>query len=76
MAIGDVINDTLAETILADVGEIGLWIQAIGLLVVIWLVFQTVNLFLNIRRVYRIEKMKKKIDSIENKIDKLIKKRK
>ena len=68
-------NLSTNEGIIESIGEIGLWIQAIGLLVIIWLVFQVVNIIVNIKRGIYLRTMKKKIDVIEKKVDSLVRKR-
>ena len=34
-------------TIIVTLGKIGLWIQALGIVVVLWIIFQLFNFFIN-----------------------------
>ena len=61
----------ISESIAQDIGELGLWIQAIGLIVILWIVFQVINLIINIKRGVYLRRMKKDIMRIEEKVDKL-----
>ncbi len=54
------------------VGKIGLWLQAIGLIIIIWTVLHIVNWFLNRKRLKEIYTIKEDISRIEGKIDKLL----
>jgi len=58
-----------------QVGQIGLWLKAVGLIFVIDLVFEIVNFFIARRRNKDILKIKEDIKRIERKIDKVLKKR-
>ena len=69
MATGDVIVDP--GTIIAEVGKLGKWIQAIGLAVVIWIIIQIVNYYFSRKRMKAIEGFQKDIIRIERKIDEL-----
>ena len=54
----------LTTELLGSVGKLGLYLQAIGAIVIIWLVFQTADLVMNY-------KMKRKMEEIDKKLDKL-----
>lgn len=60
MTLGDLPIET-TEFLLKNIGKIGLYLQGIGVIVLIWLGFQIANLRINY-------KMKKKIEKIENDI--------
>lgn len=62
-------------TIIVALGKIGLWIQALGIVVVLWIVFQLVNFFINRRRMKEIYTIKDDMRRMEGKLDKLLKKR-
>ena len=73
MAVEDLIN--VAPEIVLELGKIGKWIQAVGLIVVAWIIFQIINYYLNRKRMKMLEEFRKDIKRIEKKIDKLGKKR-
>lgn len=62
--------------ILIELGNIALWLQALGGIIVIWLVFQIVNFFINRKRMKEIYTIKDDMKRMESKLDKLIEKRK
>jgi len=62
-------------SIIIAVGKIGLWIQALGIIVVLWLIFQTINFFINRKRMKEVYTIKTDMKRMENKLDKLLKKR-
>jgi len=62
-------------TIIVTLGKIGLWIQALGIVVVLWIIFQLFNFFINRRRMKEIYTIKEDMRRMENKLDRLLKKR-
>ena len=76
MAGEEVINTTtgIAGEVLQSLGSIGKWLQAIGAIIILWLVFQIINWVLNRKRIKRLDKISDKLDEIEKKLDKAIKK--
>jgi len=76
MVVEEVIGtstDVLTEVFL-QVGQIALWLQAIGIVVVVWIIFQIINLFINKRRFDSLLEIRKDVDRIEGKINKILKK--
>lgn len=76
MAIEEVIGgstDIVKDAALA-VGTIMLWLKAIGVLIVIWIIAHIVNIFLNRKNSKTINSIKEDLERIEEKIDKLSKK--
>ncbi len=73
MLIEDLFNEssTVGEALI-EIGQLGKWVQAIGIVVVLWMVFQLVNLIINIYRGRALRKMKRKIDRIDEKLDNLM----
>lgn len=67
-ASGSVVGDVFIQ-----LGTIGKWIQAIGLLVVLWIVFHVITLIMNRKKRKAIYSLVEKTDSIEKKVDMLIK---
>lgn len=57
-----------------QLGSIGRWVQAVGLIVVIWIIIQAVTLYFNRKRRKLLEKINEDLGRLEKKIDKLSKK--
>lgn len=70
-----VIGEEEVVNILAQIGEIGSWLQAIGLIVVLWIIFQIVALIINKKNRNTLKQLRLDIKRLENKVDKLSKKR-
>ena len=71
MAItGFVINPT---DIIGAVGQIALWLQALGIIVVLWIIFQLVNFFINRKRMKELYTIKADMRRMEGKLDRLLK---
>jgi len=64
---GGVLGDVFLQ-----LGTIGKWIQAIGLLVVLWIVFHVITLIMNRKKRKAIYSLVEKTDRIEKKVDMLI----
>jgi len=77
MVIEDVANVSgdLVSGLIADIGRIGLWLQAIGVLVVVWIIVQAVTLYFNRKRRIAIYDLKGNLERIESKIDKLLRRK-
>ena len=60
--------------IITEVGQIGLWLQAIGIVVILMIMFNIISFFYNRKRLKEIAIIKKNMNRIEGKIDKIIKK--
>jgi len=61
-------------SLVVEIGTIGKWIQAVGLLVIIWIVVQGITLYFNRRRRLIIYQTNETIKKLEKKIDKFMKK--
>ncbi len=62
--------------ILGSVGQIGLWLQALGVIVILWIIFEIVSVTYNHRRMKEVYKIKEDMVRIESKIDNLLNKKK
>lgn len=71
MAIGEIPTDVASE-LLSSVGKLGLYMQALGLLIIIWLIFQITNLIIKYKSKNRIKIIEKEIKEIK----KMLKKKK
>lgn len=56
-----------------DLGRIGLWIQAVGLIVILWIIFQAITMYFNRKRRKTLYKIRDDLKRIERKIDRLLK---
>jgi hypothetical protein len=70
-ATGEVATEAVVE-----LGKIGKWLEAIGLVVIIWLVFQVIVLIVNRKNRKRIYRMEQGLHRIEGKLDKVLSKKK
>lgn len=61
--------------LITEVGKIGLWMQTIGVIVMLWIIFQLVFLWFNTKRMDEVHKIREEMKRIEGKIDKILKKR-
>jgi type II secretory pathway component PulF len=69
-----VVEDILAGTpeIVVELGRIGLWIQAVGLIVVLWIVFQAITMYFNRKRRKTLYRIDERLARLEKKVDRLI----
>ena len=75
MVAEGVLNDTVVGNLIVEVGKVGNWIQALGLIVVIWIVVQVINLILNKKKRNTLRKISEDLVRIEKKVDRLGKKK-
>ncbi len=73
MAVDNVVNTSsdLVSGLIADLGRIGLWLQALGLLIVLWLIFQIIALIVNRKKRRTLYAIKDDLERVESKIDKM-----
>jgi len=69
MVVEDVLN--VPTNIALELGRIGNWIQAVGLVVVIWIIIQSVTLFFNRRRRKTLYAIRDDLKRLEEKVDNL-----
>lgn len=65
----------MVDGLLLELGKVGLWIQAVGLFIVLWIIFQIILLFYNARRMRQVLEIRKDMKRIEHKLDEVIKKK-
>ena len=68
MAIEQVVN--ASSDLIIEIGRLGNWIQAIGIIVILWALLQIITLIINIKKKRILTEIKKDLRRIENKIDK------
>ena len=73
MAVEEILNATAPDVIL-EVARIGKWIQAIGLIVIFWIIIQIINYYYLRKRMKAIAGFEESIERIEKKVDNLSKK--
>lgn len=62
-------------SLLATLGGVALWLQALGIILVLWIIFNIVMVLINFRRMKEVYKIKDDMKRIEGKIDRLLKKK-
>ncbi len=67
MALEEIALEELAKSL----GKIGIWIQAVGLVIILWLIFEIIILINNRIRRKQLYAIEDRLKSIENKVDKL-----
>ena len=63
-------------TLITEIGQIGLWIKAVGLIFILWVIFQIIALIVNRKKRKALYKISSDLERIESKIDKLLKNKK
>ena len=61
--IGEVIN---------EIGQVGLWLQALGVVIVLVIIFDVISFVYNKKKLRQLETIKKNMSRIEKKIDKVV----
>ena len=64
--------DTIADLII-QLGNIGKWVQAVGLVIILWIIFQIIILINNRIRRKQLYKIEERLNNIEKKLDKALK---
>jgi len=59
------------EDIVLQLGQVGLWVQAVGLLVVIWIIIQGITLYFNRKRRLLLTEINDRLKRVEKKISKI-----
>lgn len=71
MAVEEV--TTGVSEIIAVLGSLALWLQAVGVIVVAWIIFEVIALHINRKRMREVYKIKEDMRRIERKIDRVLK---
>lgn len=71
MVVEEVAN--VSAGLITEIGQIALWLQAIGIMVILWIVFQAASVWYEAKRMKELLKIKKDMIRIEKKIDKVLK---
>ena len=62
--------------IVSQVGTLALWLQALGGIVILWIIFQGFGFYYNLRRFKKVESIQEDMKRMEKKLDKLLVKKK
>ena len=62
------------EDVVVQLGQIGLWVQAVGLVVILWIIVEAITLYYNRKRRLLLMNIDERLKRVEKKID-LIKKK-
>jgi len=57
------------EDVVVQLGQIGLWVQAVGLVVILWIIVEAVTLYYNRRRRLLLMDIDERLKRVEKKID-------
>jgi hypothetical protein len=74
MAIEEVVSASV--NLINQVSYIAGWMQALGFIVVLWIIFQFIALLINQKRLREIDAIRKDVTRIEGKIDLILNKHK
>ncbi|MBS3083700.1 hypothetical protein J4423_02750 [Candidatus Pacearchaeota archaeon] len=58
------------DEILLKLGEVGLWVQAVGLLVIIWIIVQGITMYFNRKRRLLLMEINNRLKNVEKKLSK------
>lgn len=57
------------EDVVVQLGQVGLWVQAVGLVVVLWIIVESVTLYYNRKRRLLLMNIDERLKRVEKKID-------
>ena len=61
--------------LISEIGQVGHWLQAVGLVVILTIIFEAFAFYFNRKRLKEIAVIKEDMKRIEGKIDRILKKR-
>lgn len=62
------------EEVVLVIGRLGLWVQAVGLVVVLWIIIEAITLYYNRKRRLLLKDIDERLKRVESKIDRIKKK--
>ncbi len=73
-----VVENLAAESLelLGKLGYVALWLQALGVILIIWIVAEAFAFYYNRKRMIEVYNIKKDMKRIEDKIDKILNRKK
>ena len=78
MVIEEVVNatdGTLIGNLIVEVGKLGILIQTLGILVVLWILFAAVTMYFNRKRRKLLEGIDSRLKDVEGKLDRVLEKK-
>lgn len=69
----EIVNEEIVN-LLAKIGTLGSWLQAIGIVILLTIIFQIITFILNKKKLKELEKIRENLSRVENKLDKILKK--
>ena len=75
MAGEEIVNVTVevVENLLMEVGNLALWLQTLGIIIVLWIAFEITFLVLMVKRRKTLKNIQDRLIKIERKLNKLVK---
>lgn len=73
MVVEEVANVSVG--LITEIGQIALWLQALGVMVILWIIFQGASLWYESRRFKQVLEIRKDMARIENKINRILSKK-
>lgn len=67
--------EEIPVNLINEIGQMALWLQGIGVVIILWILFQLWIVYLNRKKMKEIYTIKDDMKRIESKIDKLVRKR-
>lgn len=61
--------------LIIEVGEIALWLKAAGIAALVWIIFESILIFFNLRRLRQITHIRDDMKRMESKLDRLLKRK-
>ena len=76
MVVEEVVNvsSDLVGGFVGELGRAALWLQAVGVVLVIWIIFDIINLIFNYKRKKYLKELSKNMKKLDKKLDRLNKK--
>jgi len=62
----------LIDEVVSEVGQIGLWLQALGIVILLVIIFDIISFIENRKKLKELIGIKKNVDRIERKINRLL----
>ena len=59
------------DDLVVELGQVGLWIQAVGLVVILWIIFQAITMYYNRKRRLILVEINERLKRIEKKLKKI-----
>lgn len=68
VVISNISSDAFLQTV-AEVGQIGNWLQALGVIVILWIIFQIISLIITLKKMKRLNLIMTHLERLETKMD-------